>query len=112
MTVKKIITGCISIIILTIVFILLYSGGEVARIDQIFSPFIFALTAVTSVLIPHARKILLVTSLSLLSAMILTYLLNMIDVANWLGSLGFGIILVVSVTYLPQFIKKGYIEKY
>lgn len=112
MMIKKIIFGCISIVILTVIFTLLNLGGEVNQINQIFSPVVFAISGVGSVLIPTARRIFLIISLGLLSVMVFTYLLNMVDIANWMGSLGFGMLLVISCTYLPQFIKRGFIEKF
>lgn len=112
MTVKKIIFGTISIMVLAIIFSLLDNGGKIVQIDQIISPLVFALAAVGSMRVHTIRRIFLIISLSLLAFMVITYLLNRIDIANWLGSLGFGIFFVTIISYLPKCIKDGNIDKF
>ena len=58
------------------------------------------------------RKYLLIASFALLLLMIFFYLIGQLDTSNWLGSLGFALLIVTIVSYLPQLFKRGYIDKY
>lgn len=64
------------------------------------------------ILFLRLRKIVLVISLFFIGLMIFTYLIGLLEISNMIGSWGFGIFTVVVATYLPQLIKKGFIEKY
>lgn len=108
---KKIILAVASVIILTLIFTLINSGAEIAQINQLFAPLLFAITFVIC-FISHAwRRMFLAIAAGLLGVMIFTDLFNMLEVANLLGSLGFGMFLLISLSYIPQLYKRGYIEK-
>lgn len=57
------------------------------------------------------RKYSLILSLSSLFLMIVFYLIGQLDTANWFGSLGFGLLVITVIFYLPELFKKGYINK-
>ncbi len=107
---KKIILIPILIVIFTFSFTFLEIGLEIHKITQIIQPFIFALSAVLCILYNSLRRLILKISLVLLALMVLTYLFDNLDFANWIGSLGFGMLVIVIFSYLPILIKKGYIE--
>ncbi len=109
---KKIILIPVLIVMFTLFFTFLEFGLEIDKITQIIQPFIFALSAVICFLYTRLRRLILIGSLVLLIVMILTYLFDKLDFANWIGSLGFGIFTIVIFSYLPNLTKKGCIEKY
>lgn len=99
-------------IIFSFIFTILDIGMEVKQPIQLTQPIIFALTAVSAIFFLRKRKLILIISLFLLSLMIFTYLLGLVDISNWIGSFGFGMFTIIVATYLPDLIKKGFIEKY
>lgn len=109
---KKIIIAPILTIIFTFIFHLLSFELETNSVNRIIQPLIFSITLVIGILFSTFRKVVIIISLILLLLMILTYLFNILDFSNWLGSLGFGMLFITIMTYLPEFIKKGYIEKF
>ncbi len=62
--------------------------------------------------IKKIRRIILVLSLALLFLMVIIYLFNNIELANLIGSIGFGMFVTVVITYTPELIRKGYIERF
>lgn len=113
--IKKIFVVLIAILLIWI-FIILSFGLNVNLLEialfKLIQPVIFAVAATICIFYSSLRKYLLMASSALLIFMILTYLFNMLDVANWIGSLGFGAFAIVVFSYIPQLIKKGHIEKY
>lgn len=109
---KKIILIPILIPIFTLVFTVLNSGLKVNQLNQIIQPLAFALSATSCILFPNIRTNLIKGSLYILLSMVLVYLFNMLDIANWLGSLGFGVLFITIISYLPQLVKRGSIEKF
>lgn len=75
-------------------------------------PLLFAVTLSLSVTMPNFRKKLLLISFVLLLLMVLFYLFNNLAQANWIGAAGFGMLVLVIFTYIPELIKRGHIERY
>lgn len=75
-------------------------------------PLLFAATLCLSVTLPNFRKKLLLISFTLLLLMVLFYLLNNLAWANLIGAGGFGMLVLVIFTYIPELIKRGHIERY
>lgn len=111
-SVKKIILALILIPLLAFVFVILDVGLEVNQFIQDLQPIIFAITVIICIFYLQFRRYILIISLILLFSMIVTYLFNMIEASNWIGSLGFGGLFITVFSYFPQFIRSGYIEKY
>lgn len=109
---KKFFLGIIIFVSAALIFSLLEFESSFDKFGTLIQPLIFALTLTVSIFLKHIRKVILSISIALLIIMILTYLLNMINISNWIGGLGFGILIVTLASYLPELIKKGYIEKY
>lgn len=80
--------------------------------NQAMQPLFFALTLVISVLFTQFRKHLLVFSLLCLITLVISYLFGMIEVSDWIGRLGIGMLVIILFSYFPQLIKRGYIEKF
>ena len=108
----KIILAFVLILVFTFLFTIMNVGLEINSVNQIIQPLIFALTATIDILYFPLRKYFLAASLCLLSLMVMTYLINMLEVSNWVGSLGFGMLFITVASYLPEIIKKGNIEKF
>lgn len=87
-------------------------GFGAYQFKQTIQPFIFAISFTICIFYPNFRKYNIITALILLTLMIFIYLLNSIEISNWFGSLGFGMLFIAIISYLPQIIKKGSIEKY
>lgn len=109
---KKIILAPFLFIISIFAFTILDHGFGIKNIDEVIQPILFSLGFVIAVLLSPYRKYLFVTSMILLSLMVLTYLLQMMEISNWLGSLGFGMLVITFFSYIPEIVKKGFIEKF
>ena len=109
---KKFSLGIIVFIVSIFIFSMLEFESSIDKIDTLIQPLIFALTLTIAIVLPRFRKNILLLSIVLLIVMVLTYLFNMISISNWIGGLGFGMLVVTLFSYLPQLIKKGHIEKY
>lgn len=96
----------------TFVFTVLSFDLGVDQVTQIIQPLIFGLTTTISILYPALRKFILIISSTLLSLMIILYLFNLVDFSNWIGSLGFGMLIIVIFSYFKVLIKTGCIEKF
>lgn len=79
---------------------------------RLLSPLIWAVSLATMVFLPNTRRIFIYISFILLSAMVIFYLFNLINLANWLGSLGFGELVLLMICYFPKLFKNGFIEKF
>lgn len=111
-TIKKIILVPILIATFTYIFIVLNTGGKINQISELIQPLIFASSVVIGIFFPKFRINIIQCALILLLMMVFTYLFNMIELSNWIGSLGFGLLFITVLSYLPQFIKQGYVEKF
>lgn len=112
MQIKKIIFIPLLFIIFFSIFTTLDIGMEVKELIQLIQPMFFTLTVIISVFFLKLRKVILIIALFLLLLMVFTYLLSFLAISSWIGSLGFGMFTIVIISYLPELIKKGYIERY
>lgn len=79
--------------------------------NKYFQSAVFTLTLVLSAFWSKLRIKLFYVAFSILSLMIGAYLLQRIDWSNALASIGIGMLLITVLSYLPQIVKKGYVEK-
>lgn len=101
----------ITTLIFTLLFMVLDSGWDFSH-SNFIQAVIFALTTVICIFYSPFRKYILIAALVLLILMIITYLISTLDLSNWIGTVGFGILAIVVFSYIPQLIKRGYVEKY
>lgn len=80
--------------------------------DKLLSPFLLSGFTSTMLFKPKLRRYILILSIICLVLMILAYLFNLLNFSNMVGSFGFSLLTVTIVLYLPQIIKKGYIERF
>lgn len=99
-------------IILLMLFNFLEYGFSWARWDQLFYPILLTSLTVIIFFKTRLRKFFLLSALFLLGVMVLTYLLGQLDLANLIGSFSFALLIIVASSYIPKFIKEGFIEKF
>ena len=107
---NKFLTSILIFLISLPIFIWLESGLAIKSFVYLVRPLIFA-SSLAVFITPHFRKFLLIISLSLLGLMIIFYLFWQIDISNWLGSLGIGLLTIYVIEHISGLIKKGYVEK-
>lgn len=104
----------ISILIITIISFFIFSGVEFEPLNQTYKylqSFIFSVILAISILKPSLRLKLCYLGLLFIFLMITFYLFGKLALSNSFASIGIGILLIVSLTYLPELVKKGYVEK-
>lgn len=79
-------------------------------INNNFQAIIFSATLTVSIFQPKYRSKLLYTAFFLLSVMVGFYLINQMALSNSFASIGIGMLFLILLSYLPQLIKKGYVE--
>lgn len=97
-------------IISVAVFWWLESGFSARNGDELIKSVIFALSLFI-ILMSGYRKLILRTALSLLGVMVIFYLSGRIAFSSTVGSIGFGMLLIFMLGFLPDLIKKGFVEK-
>lgn len=110
MKIRKILVSIIIFIVTLPLFVWLESGFSIKSPIDLIKPLCFSFSATFSYM-NFYRKFLLISSLFLLTIMVFFYLIWKIDLSNWFGSLGFGMLIIYVAGYFPQLLKKGYIEK-
>lgn len=101
-------------ILFTLLFFV-FSLTEFAQLNPImnkyFQSLVFSATLVISFFVHKLRIKLFYISFFILALMVLFYLMDNLDLSNSSASIGIGMLLIVSLSYLPELIKKGYMEK-
>lgn len=92
-----------------LVFEILEYGRLTLLINELIQPLIFSSSVVLIFLSHKFKQLSLWFSLILLALMVVFYLFNLLLVANWVGSLGFGVLVISIFSYLPSLIKYGHI---
>lgn len=91
-------------------FLILNSGFKFDPWDSLFQTLFFTLMTILLLSKPALKKAFVVLSVILFIIMAVFFTLDFIDIANFFGSLGFGILIISSLFYLPKLIKYGYIK--
>lgn len=112
MKVKIFFKSLILFLIGIFIFTILDVGGEVEQIGQVVQPILYAVILVISTQFKKFRKNILFFSFILFGTMIIFYLLKRVEISDWIARLGFGMLFITIFSYLPQLIKKGYVEKF
>ncbi len=107
----KIIKVIIIFVVSMTVFSFLEYETSLNKIHTLIQPLFFSITLSICLVWPSFRKIFIFCALIFLTIMIFTYLLNILDIAEWVGSLGFGMLVITLISFSGDFIKKGYIER-
>lgn len=88
----------------------LESGFTLRNGDELLKSLIFA-SAFFIVLTNKFKNYLLRISVTLLVIMVILYLFWQIPLSSFFGSIGFGILSIFVLSYIPDLVRKGYIEK-
>lgn len=100
----------ILLIVLPVLFFLntgFSDSSWLVRVQTIAFALVFSMILVW----PQIRKFILWTAGFLIMAMAALFITGRIENAELFGSSGFGLVILILIAYLPQFIKKGYVEK-
>lgn len=99
-------------IFLVVSFNFLEYGFKWNRVDQFIYPLTLTIITLIIYFVPKLRKLFLISSFLILLIMIFLYLMNELNMANIIGSFGFALLLIVITSYIPDIIKKGFVEKF
>lgn len=109
--VKKIAKLLIIFVLASPVLFFLNTGFSADLPWKTFQTIGFSAAFSTSLVWPVLRKYFLILSALLLIMMPVVFIFGEILWAEIFGSSGFGLILLLILSYIPQFVKKGYIER-
>lgn len=90
-------------------FLMLNSGFKFDSPDSLFQTLFFTLTTLLLISQPWFKKTFVVLSMILFIIMVIFFTLDFINIANFFGSLGFGILIISSLFYIPKLLKYGYV---
>lgn len=107
---KKAIKIVILFIIIFGFFLIFNSGLKFDSWESLFQTLVFTLMIMFLIFQPWLKKTFVILSLILFIVMVIFFTLDFINIANFFGSLGFGIFIISSLFYMPKFIKYGYIK--
>ena len=105
----------ILVAVASIILFFIFSAIEFEPLNQATSKYIqsaiFVLIFAVAILKPKLRSKIFYFTFLLLFLMVGFYLFQRIALANSVASVGIGIFFITLLTYLPELIKKGYIEE-
>lgn len=110
MTKKAVKLVSIFIFVLPVLFYL-NTGFSADSPWKTFQTIGFSAAFSASLVWPVLRKYFLILSAVLLIMMSVVFVFGQTGWAEVFGSSGFGLILLLLLSYIPQFVKKGYIER-
>lgn len=97
---------------LSLVLTLIDSNMDINEISQLYVPTVFATIIALSIFFPNIKRYLLMLSFGFMLLMLAFYFGQQIDISNWFGSLGFGALILIVISYLPKLVKNGYIDRF
>lgn len=107
-------TKTILALFLFVLLFIVFNSVEYGLLNQAgnlyFQSLIFSATTIVSIFKGKLKRKLYLAAFLLLFLTAIIYFLGNIAIANAVASIGIGMLLIVSLSYLPQLIKKGYIE--
>ncbi len=109
---KVIIRFIILPVCLVIVFNFLEYGLIWDKVSEFLYPILLTAIFIVNMQVSKLRRLSLALAYGMLILMIFLYLANQLDISNIIGSAGFAILIITLLTYLPELIKKGYLEKF
>lgn len=102
--------GVLIFIISLPIFIFLDNGVSLPAKERFIQELIFA-SALCLTFYKVFKRYILIFSISSLIVMILLVSFLKFALADWFGSLGFGILLIYFIGLLPELIKRGHVDK-
>lgn len=108
---KRIFKFLIIFIFTSPILLFLHTGFLTDSTVKVSQTVIFATGLSMTAVWPTLRRFVLLGALFLIVVMAVLYIVNMIELADMVGSTGIGLITINLLSYLPQLIKLGYIKK-
>ncbi len=71
---------------------------------------IFSVCLSSSIFFPGLKKYYLILAAILIVLMVGSFMFKVVAISDLLGSTAIGIVTVILISYVPQLVKKGYIE--
>lgn len=105
----KYVGAVIIFVVSLLIFVILEYGQIKISIKELLQPVVFASTVLAIFLNVKLRQSILWISVVLISLMVILYFFNLLPSANWVGSLGIGILVILILSYFPNLIKDGHI---
>lgn len=99
------------LLLITPVLLFLNTGFLGVPFWRMFQTIAFSLVFSSILVWPQVKKYAFLASGFFIVIMVAFFIAGQIESAELLGSSSFGILILVLISYLPQFIKKGYVEK-
>ncbi|MBI2196504.1 hypothetical protein HYU45_02710 [Candidatus Daviesbacteria bacterium] len=100
------------ILILVLPFIFFFHTGFLVGFTvPSFQAALFSAVFASALVWPVLKRYVFLLSAILIVGIAPFYIFNIMDWANMLGSMGIGFVLLLVLSYLPDFIKRGYVEK-
>jgi len=100
------------ILILILPFIFFFHTGFLVAFNITnLQAALFSMILSSLIVWPVLKKYVFLISAILIIGMLPFFLFNIMDWANIMGSTGIGFVLLLLLSYLPDFIKRGYVEK-
>lgn len=90
-------------------FLIFNSGFKFDFGESQFQTLVFTLMTLLLIFQPWLKKVFVILSLILFIFMVIFFTLDLISVADFFGSLGFGIFIISGLFYLPRLLKYGHI---
>lgn len=90
-------------------FFTLNSGFRFDSWDSLFQTLFFTLMTLLLISKPVLKKAFTTLSVILFVIMVIFFTLDFINIANFFGSLGFGILIISSLFYIPRLLKYGHV---
>lgn len=103
--------GVVIFPVFLVIFMLLEYGRMTVLAGEVVQPLIFTLV-IELIYLRVKRLPILWFASALLVLMVIFYLFNFLLLANWIGSLGFGMLFITISSYMPELFKHGLIEKF
>lgn len=90
-------------------FLILNSGFKFDSWDSLFQTLFFTLMTLLLISQPWLKKVFIILSVILFVMMVVFFIFDLINVANFFGSLGFGVLIISGLFYLQRLLKHGYL---
>lgn len=104
---KKIIKKIILFTIILVFFLVFNSGFRFDDWQSIFQTVVFSLVAWILIYKPWLKSGFILLTLIFFIFMVISFILSHIIIANFFGTLGFGLLIISGLFYLPQLVKYG-----
>ncbi len=90
-------------------FLILNSGFKFDPWDSLFQTLFFTLMTLLLISKPVLKRTFIILSVIFFVIMVVFFIFDLINVANFFGSLGFGVLIISGLFYLQRLLKYGHL---